>query len=207
MSETTYGSSIEKLQYGMGQGSCASPILWALLNQLILSALEEKFKCIRLVAIDGVESHIRPGDSFVNDTTCGVTNDDITAEPVSSAVHELVEREEELIEHMEYIMQYLLDLLQVTGGKFCARKMCMASHRISMERWKSKNGSDQAKSQRHKTDIEKRREKVGIKRKAPSNSHRTLGFPLQGDGTPDSHKKVMREKAEAYGEAISGRLL
>jgi hypothetical protein len=49
--------------------------------------------------------------------------------------------------------------------------------------------------------------KVGIKRKAPSDSHRTLGFHLQGDGKTDSHKTVMREKAKAYGEAINGSLL
>jgi hypothetical protein len=66
------------LLYGIGQGRCASPILWALLNQLILTALEEKYDCIILVAIDGVEEHVRPGDSFVDDTTCGVTDDDIT---------------------------------------------------------------------------------------------------------------------------------
>jgi hypothetical protein len=48
---------------------------------------------------------------------------------------------------------------------------------------------------------------VGIKRKSPSDSHQTLGFHLQGDRKPDSHKKVMREKAEAYGEAINGSLL
>jgi hypothetical protein len=67
------------LLYGIGKGSCASPILWALLNQLILTALEEKFHCIMLVAIDGVEKYVRPGDSFVDDTTCGVTDDDTTA--------------------------------------------------------------------------------------------------------------------------------
>jgi hypothetical protein len=105
VSETTYGSTIEKLLYGIGQGSCASPILWALINQLILAALEEIFDCIRLVAIDVVEEHVRPGDSFFDDTTCGVTYDDITAEPFSSVVLELVEREEELIEQMEDIMQ------------------------------------------------------------------------------------------------------
>jgi hypothetical protein len=90
VSETTYGSTIEKLLYSIGQGSCSHPILWALLNQLILAALEEKFDCIRSVAIDGVEEHIRPGDSFVDDRTCGVTDDDTTAEPVSSEVQELV---------------------------------------------------------------------------------------------------------------------
>jgi hypothetical protein len=90
VSETTYGSTIKKLLYRIGQASCASPILWALLNQPILAALEEKFDCIRLVTIDGVEEHIRPDDSFVDDMTCGVTDDDTTSEMVSSEVQELV---------------------------------------------------------------------------------------------------------------------
>jgi hypothetical protein len=58
VSETIYGSTIEKLLYDIGQGSCASHILWVLLSQPILAALKEKFDCIRLVAIDGVEEHI-----------------------------------------------------------------------------------------------------------------------------------------------------
>jgi hypothetical protein len=73
VSYKTYGSTIDKLLYGIGQGSCASPILWALINQLLLAALGKKFTCIRLVAIDGVEEHIRPGGSFVDDTTTGTT--------------------------------------------------------------------------------------------------------------------------------------
>jgi hypothetical protein len=48
---------------------------------------------------------------------------------------------------------------------------------------------------------------VGIKRKAPIDSHRTLGFHLQGNGKTDSHKKVMHKKAESYGEAIRGGIL
>jgi hypothetical protein len=59
--ETKYGSTMEKLLYGISQGSCATPMLWALINQLILAALEEKYDCISLVAIDGVEEHVRPG--------------------------------------------------------------------------------------------------------------------------------------------------
>jgi hypothetical protein len=39
ISETAYSGTAEKLLYGIGQGRCSSPILWALLNQLILTAL------------------------------------------------------------------------------------------------------------------------------------------------------------------------
>jgi hypothetical protein len=81
VSDKTYSSTPEKLLYGIRQGGCASPILWALLNQLLLTALREKFDCIRLVSVDGKEEHVRPGESVVDDTTTGVTNDDITMDP------------------------------------------------------------------------------------------------------------------------------
>jgi hypothetical protein len=66
VSDKTYGSTAEKLLYGIGQGSCASSTLWALINHLLLAALGKKFTCIGLVAINGEEEHIRQGDSFVD---------------------------------------------------------------------------------------------------------------------------------------------
>jgi hypothetical protein len=116
VSEKTYGSTTEKLLYGIGQGSFASPILWALINQLLLAALGDKFTCIRLVAIDGEEEHIMPGDSFVDDTTAGITNDDSELEPVSHVISDLTSSEETLIASMEEIIQFFLDLLQFAGG-------------------------------------------------------------------------------------------
>jgi hypothetical protein len=99
--DKTYGSTTEKLLYGIGKGSCASPIMWALINQILLEALGYKFTCIRLVAIDGEEEHIRPGDSFVDDTTTGPTNDDSELEPVSHDISELTSSKETLIAKME----------------------------------------------------------------------------------------------------------
>jgi hypothetical protein len=64
------------------KGECASPILWALLNQLLLEALGEKFDCIRLFSVDDVAEHVRPGEYFVDETTTGVTNDDTKMDPV-----------------------------------------------------------------------------------------------------------------------------
>jgi hypothetical protein len=82
VSDKTYSSTLDKLLYGIGQCSCTSPILWALLNQLLFTALGEEFECIRLVSVDGKVEHKRPEDSFVDDTTTGTTNDDTTMEPV-----------------------------------------------------------------------------------------------------------------------------
>jgi hypothetical protein len=43
----------------------------------------------------------------------------------------------------------------------------------------------------------------GVKRKAPTKVHRTLGFFMTGDGTCTSHKKLMKEKASLYTTAIT----
>jgi hypothetical protein len=122
VSDKTYLSTLEKLLYGIGQGGCASPILWELLNQLLFTALGDKFDCIRLIAVDGVEEHVRPGDAFVDDTMTGVTNDDTTIEPVDVEVTVLTLSEEELIGKMQTIIQFFLDLLQVTGGDMAPEK-------------------------------------------------------------------------------------
>jgi hypothetical protein len=106
----------------MGQGGCASPILWGLLNQLLLTALGEKFDCIKLVSVDGEAEHVRPGDSFVNDTTIDVTNKDTTMDPVPAEVSDLMQSEEELIGQMQIIIQLFLVSLQVTGGDLATDK-------------------------------------------------------------------------------------
>jgi hypothetical protein len=42
----------------------------------------------------------------------------------------------------------------------------------------------------------------GVKRKAPEEGHRTLGFQISGDGKCTAKKKAMKEKAILFGEAI-----
>jgi hypothetical protein len=54
--------------------------LWALLNQMLLTALGDTFDCIMVVAVDGEEEHVIPGDSFIDNTAWGVTNDDTSME-------------------------------------------------------------------------------------------------------------------------------
>jgi hypothetical protein len=182
VNKDTCGSSVDKLLYGIGQGSCASPIIWALLNQIILVVLEDKFDCIRLVAVDGVEEHIRPGDSFVDDTTCGVTYD-VDMEPVLASVTNLTNGEEALVGRMEEIIQFFFDLLQVTGGGLAPKKCAWF---LIAFRWKEGKLSVVIPNETHR-GIELVSQSTGtrttIKRKSPSESHRTLGFHLNGDGT------------------------
>jgi hypothetical protein len=83
------------------------------------------------VAIDGEEEHIRPGDSFVDDNTTGTTNDDSELEPVSHVISDLTSSEEMPIAKMEEIIQFFLDLLQVTAGDLAPEKCVwyLISHR------------------------------------------------------------------------------
>jgi hypothetical protein len=134
VSDKTYSSMLEKLIYGIGQGSCASLILWALLNQLLLTALGEEFECIRLVSVDGKVEHKGPGDSFVDDTTTVTTNDDTKMEPVPVEEEELTWSEEELVAKMQDIIQFFLDVLQVTGGDLAPVKCVWY---LICHRWKN----------------------------------------------------------------------
>jgi hypothetical protein len=122
VSDISYSSTVEKLLYGIGQGSCSSPILWAFLNQMILTALEEKYDCITLVSVDRSTISTRPGDSFMDDTTNGTTDEDVTKDPVPIDEKELISDEEAMVKRMEDIIQFFLDLLQVTGGDLAPEK-------------------------------------------------------------------------------------
>jgi hypothetical protein len=122
VSDASYKSTMDTLLYGIGQGSCSSPIVWALLNQLLLTTLGEEFSCISLVSVDGIATDTRPGDSFVDDTTTGVTYDNHNLEPIPSTVRGLTQEEESLVALMEVILQFFLDLLQVTGGDLAPEK-------------------------------------------------------------------------------------
>jgi hypothetical protein len=202
-----YGSTTKKILYGIGQGICASPIMWALINQLLLAALGEKFTCIRLVAINGEEEHIRPGDSFVDDTTTGSTNDNSELELVSHDISDLTSSKETLIAKMEEIIHFFLDLLQVTGGDLAPEKCVwyLISHR-----WKDGKPRLLQKHSSHRSiKIVSRSTNTesGVKQKAPNEGHRTMGFFMTGDGTCTAHKKVMTEKAILYATAIQRILM
>jgi hypothetical protein len=175
VSDKTYGSTINKLLYGIGQGSCASPILWALINQLLLAALGEKFAYIRLVVIGGVEEHIRPVDSFVDDTLTGSTSDDTNLEPVPTAQAELTTSKESLVAKMEKIINFFLDLLQVTGGDLSPEKCVWY---IISHRWKYGKPKLLQKHSSHrgiKIVSRSTNTESGFKRKTP-NEGQNLGF-------------------------------
>jgi hypothetical protein len=173
-----------------------------LIHQLLLSALGEKFTCIHLVAIDGVQEHIRPGDSFVDDTTTGSTNDDPELEPVPTEQEELTPYEESLVAKMEEIIYFFLDLIQVTGGGLAPEKRVwyLISHR-----WKDGKPKLLQKHSSHrgiKVVSRSTNTESGFKRKATNEVHRTFGFVMTDDGTCSAHKKLMTEKVSLYAIAI-----
>jgi hypothetical protein len=180
--------------YGIGQGACASPIIWELLNKLLLTALGEKFDCIRLVAVDREEDHVCPGDSFIDNTTAVVTNDDTTMEPVPLEVKELTQSEEDLIGQMQIMIQLFLDLLQVTGGDLAPDKCVWF---FICHRWKNGKARLLTVQDFHRgINIASRLKGTvpGVKRKSPEEGHITLGYQISGDGKCIAQKKAMKEK-------------
>jgi hypothetical protein len=197
ISEANYSSTVDKLLYGIGQGSCSSPILWMLLNQLIMIALGEKFDCIELVLVENSTTNTRPGDSFVDDTTTGVTSDDTPREPLP-----LTADEAELIDQMQVVIQFFLDLLQVTGGDLAPDKCVwyLIAHRCKkgvprlLAKRVNQRGIEITSNATGQTS--------GMKRKAVNQGHHTSGFHLTGDGTSTAHKNIMKTKEKGYSQAI-----
>jgi hypothetical protein len=207
LSDTSYKSTLEKLLYGIIQGSCSSPIVCALLNQLLLTALGEEFDCISLVSFDSKTTDTRPGDSFVDDTTTGATYDNHNLEPIPSSVSGLTQEEEILVARTEDIIQFFFDLLQVTGGDLALEKCawCLIGHR-----WrKGVPTLIQIEPQHLSISMTSMSsgQVSGINRKAPTEGHRTLGFFMTGDGTSNEHKRVMMKKGLDYATAIKNSTL
>jgi hypothetical protein len=202
VSDKTYKSAIDKILYGIGKGRCVSPIIWALLNKLLLTALGEKFDCIQLVDIEG-KMNKRPCDYFVDDTTTGATNDDVSSLPVDACKQGLTEEEEKLVAKMRTIIQFFLDFLQVTGGDLAPWKCAwyLISHH-----WKDGIPRLLKPDPTHsglEIVLKSTGTTAGIKPNAPEEGHRTLGFHLAVDGTSTAHKKVMTDKVVLHGEAIT----
>jgi hypothetical protein len=143
----------------------------------------------------------------VEDTTTGTTDDDVTKYPVSIDEKELTSDEEAMVKRMEDIIQCFLDLLQVTGGDLAPGKCVWY---LIAHRWKKDVPTLLANKTTHRGIVMKSKATgtiSAVKRKAVSQGHITLGFHLCGDGTSRAHKKVMKEKAIKYGEAIKSSSL
>jgi hypothetical protein len=154
------------------------------------------------VSVDKSKTSTRPGDSFIDDTTMGVTSNDTNKKPVPIEEKQLTADEEDLVEQMQVIIQLFLDLLEVTGGDLAPEKCVWY---LIAQRWK--NGLPSLLRKRESCrGIEIMSNTTGktsgIKMKASTHGHRTLGFHLTGDGTSSAHKKIMKCKSKEYSKAI-----
>jgi hypothetical protein len=87
-----------------------------------------------MVAVDGEEEHVCIGNSFVGDTTTGVTNDDTPMDPVPVEVKEPTQSEEDLIGQMQTTIQLCLDLGTPSHWwRLSAREMRMVFDMSQME--------------------------------------------------------------------------
>jgi hypothetical protein len=109
---------------------------------------------------------------------------------------------EELIAKLQDIIQFFLDVRQVTGGDL-APVRCMWY--LICHRWKNgKSRLFQNKETHRGITITSRAtgRTSGVKRKAVEEGHRTLGFHMSGDVKYEAQKKVMLDKALLYSNAI-----
>jgi hypothetical protein len=143
----------------------------------------------------------------VDDTTTGATDDNHNLEPIPSTVRGLAQEEYRLVARMEVIIQFFLDLLQVTGGDLAPEKCAwyLIGHRWN----KGVSRLSQIEPQHRSITMTSRSsgQVSGIKRKAPTEGHQTLGFFMTDDGTSNEHKRVMKEKGLAYAMAIRNSTL
>jgi hypothetical protein len=143
-----------------------------------LIAPGEKFDCIRLVAVDDEEEYVRPGDSFTDDTTAGVMNDDTTMDSVPVEVKDLTQSEEDLIGKIQTIIQLFLDLLQVTGGELVTDKCVwfLICHRWKI--WKVRLLMVQYSHNGIKIKSRSTGTMYRVKRRAPEEGHSKSGFQI-----------------------------
>jgi hypothetical protein len=103
---------------------------------------------------------------------------------------------------MEEIIQFFLDLLQATGGDLAPDKCVWY---LIIHRWKDCNPRLLQKHRSHrgiKIVSRSTNTESGLKRKAPNEGHRTLGFFMTGYSKCSARKKVMTEKASLYATDI-----
>jgi hypothetical protein len=159
------------------------------------------------VSVDGTTTDTHPGDSFVDDTTTGATDDNHNLKPIPSSVCGITQEEENLVARMEDIIQFFLNLLKVTGGDLAPEKCAwyLIGHRLN----KGVPTLVQIEPQHRSISMTSRSsgQVSGIKRKAPTEGHPTLGFFMTGDGTSNDHKQVMMEKGLDYATAIRNSTL
>jgi hypothetical protein len=143
----------------------------------------------------------------VDDTTTGTTDDDVTKDPVPIDENELTSDEEAMVKRMEDIIQFFLDLLQVTGGDLAPEKYVWY---LIAHRWNKGVPTLLANKTTHRGIVMKSKATgtiSAVNRKAVSQGHIFLGYHLCGDGTSCAHKKATRENAIKYGEAIKSSSL
>jgi hypothetical protein len=148
------------------------------------------------------QMNILTGDSFVDDTTTGATDDNHNRDPIPSTFRGLTQEEDSLVARREVTIQFFLDLLQVTGGDL-AREKC-AWYLIGHHWNKGVSKLIQVEPQHRSITMTSRSSGLisGIKQKSPTEGHRTLGCFMTGDGTSNEHLQVMNEKGLACTMAI-----
>jgi hypothetical protein len=97
--------------------------------------------------------------------TTGETDDNHNLDPISSMVRGLTQEQDSLVAQIEVIIQFFLDLLQVTGGDLAPKKMGMVFDRPMLEHGCLKTDSNRTTTTIDHNDIKVIRTGLRNKRK------------------------------------------
>jgi hypothetical protein len=140
------------------------------------------------MSVDGRMTDTHPCESFVYATATCAPCDIHHLKTIPSSGSEFAQEEEGLVARMEEIMQFFLNLLQVTGGDLAPEKCVW----YSIDHHWSKGVPQMIliETQHRSISMTSRAsgQVSGINRKAPTEGHHTLGFLMTGDGTSTEHK-------------------
>lgn len=185
-SKSYAGTPFEPL-FGTGQGSGASPAVWLTLVVLLLNTME-RISPLRMsfASPDGINTHSRLVDAFVDDTALGFTDDG----QISL---------EDLVSRLEAVAQTWERLLHFSGGSL---NLAKCSWFVMYWDWRS--GRPVLRAQEDSLSATVRlscggdNQKYPIKRQSLTKATRLLGVFQNPSGDFSELIQVLKAKADSY---------
>jgi hypothetical protein len=113
--ERFYQSTEENQTLGPGQGSTAATDIWCIIHGILMHTVATYFIGIILVSVSGIILHKHVGEGLIDDTGLAASAQSST-ETTSSRNKQFSSDESTLFLKIQKILQFFLELLQVSGG-------------------------------------------------------------------------------------------
>jgi hypothetical protein len=199
ISEEVYFSTIQRRILGSGQGSGASPCIWTLVLDPILSSVSEKYDCFHIIT-PTKKSINRIGDVFVDDTALFLIlshledSKNITPDYIASK--------------MEEIAQDFERKLHSTGGGLSLQKCFWY---LIHWTWDEEGNAHMSKIHNSPTEINLTKgsfsTKHTIKREEINQARRTIGVQINPTGKPQDEYNFRLKYTREWQQMIASTRL